>query len=215
MRALRALLLRLVALFTRERHDDDFARELDAHLEMHIEDNLRRGLSPQQARREALMKLGGVTQTKEIYRERRGVRLLENAWRDLRFAARMLRKNLAFTAVAVLVMALGIGASTAIFSVVYGVLLRPLPYPQPDKILRLWELNDKGHSSNFTEPNFVDLRNTSQSLEGLAEYYSSLLTVKAGNEPTRTSGAVVSQDFFRIMRTYPAIGRAFAAEDQR
>jgi predicted permease len=215
MRKLRAVLVRLAGVFRKGEDDQAFAQELETHLQMHIEENLQRGMNPQEARREALMKLGGIAQTEESHRERRGLPWIENPWRDLRFAARMLRKNPAFTVIALLVMALGIGASTAIFSVVYGVLLRPLPYPQPDKIIRLWELNAEGRRMNFTEPNFKDLRSTSQSLEGLAQFYTETLTVKVGAEPTRSTGAVVSRDFFQVMRVVPMLGRTFLPEDQR
>jgi predicted permease len=182
---------------------------------MHIEDGLRRGMSVHEARREALMKLGGIAQTQESYRERRGLPVVENLLRDLRFAARMLRKNPGFTAVAVLVMALGIGASTAIFSVVYGVLLRPLPYPKPDQIIQLWEVDAKGTRMNFTEPNFFDARSGSQTLEGLAECNAGAFTITGGAEPTRTAVGVVSRDFFKVMGVAPLLGHAFSPEDQR
>ncbi len=215
MRSLRALLLRVDGLFRKTQHDADLSSELESHLRMHIEENLRAGMSPEEARRQALIKLGGVEQTKEMVRERRGLPIFEISLRDLRFGARMLAKNAGFTFVAVFTLALGIGATTAIFSVVYGVLLRPLPYPKPDQIFQLWEVSAKGHRMNFTEPNFSDMRNTSQSLEGLAECNAGPFTITGGSEPTRTLAAVVSRDFFKVMGVSPLFGRGFHAEDQR
>src|SRR5712671_5282572 len=215
MRRVRGWLLRLGGLFGRERSERDLVAEMESHLQMHIEDNLRAGMSSEIARREALMKLGGVEQTKEIYRDRRGLPLIETLFQDLRFAARMLLKNPGFTAIAVLTLVLGIGATTAIFSVVYGVLLRPLPYPNPDQIVQLWEVNAKGGRMNFPEPNFTDIRSASQTLEALAECNAGPFTVTGGTEPTRTFAASVSRDFFKVMRVSPLLGRSFSPEDQR
>src|SRR6267143_543386 len=215
MRQMRAWLLRLGDLFGRTRREREFVAEMESHLQMHIEDNLRAGMNAEQARREALMKLGGVEQTKENYRERRGLPILEILLRDLRFGARMLAKNAGFTLIAVFTLALGIGATTAIFSVVYGVLLRPLPYAKPDQIFQLWEVNAKGKRVNFTEPNFSDMRSTSRSLEGLVECNAGPFTITGGSEPTRTLAAVVSRDFFKVMGVSPPFGRGFNAEDQR
>jgi len=135
MRKLRGWLVRWGGLFGKRRQERDLAEELDAHLQMGIDENLRRGMTPEEARRQALIKLGGIEQTKESYRDRRGFPWLESLLQDIRFGLRMLRKNPGFTAVAVLTLALGIGATTAIFTLVYSTLLRGLPYPEADRII--------------------------------------------------------------------------------
>jgi len=134
---------------------------------------------------------------------------------DLRYALRVLRKNPGFTFVTVFTLALGIGATTAIFGVVYGVLLRPLPYDKPDQIVQLWELNDRGNRMNFTDPNFEDIRSQSHSLQGLAEFGAGVESVSGGAEPTRTMVSSVSQDFFPLMRVQPVLGRSFLPENHR
>jgi hypothetical protein len=134
---------------------------------------------------------------------------------DIRYALRQLRKSPGFTTVAVLTLALGIGATTAIFSVVYGVLLRPLPYERPEQIVRLWETNAHGQRVSFTDPNFEDIRSQSQSLQGVAELRSGPEPVSGGSEPTQTMVAAVSRDFLSVMRVQPVLGRSFAPEDQR
>jgi putative ABC transport system permease protein len=138
-------------------------------------------------------------------------------WQDVRYGLRMLGKNPGATLVAVLTLALGVGATTAIFSVVYGVLLRPLPYPQPEQIVHLWEMNVQGGLMNFADPNFADLYLQNHSLQGLAQYsgMSSLESVSGGSEPTRAMTTYVSRDFFSVMGVRPVIGRAFAPDEQR
>ena len=134
---------------------------------------------------------------------------------DLRFAARVLLKNRGFTAIAIGTLALGIAATTAIFSVVYGVLLSPLPYPQPDKIVRVWETASDGHHMNFADPNFEDVRDQNHSLQAIAEYAAMLQSVSGGQQPTRTMVALASRGFFDVLGVQPVIGRAFAPEDHR
>src|SRR5690349_11073422 len=134
---------------------------------------------------------------------------------DLRYAFRSLLANPGFTTIAILTLALGIGATTAIFSVVYGVLLRPLPYEKPEQIVRLWEASTSGHQMNFADPNFDDLHAQNQTLQGLAEYTAVPAPVSGGSEPTRNTVAEVSQDFFSILRVQPVRGRSFTSDDQR
>src|ERR1700733_6945502 len=136
-------------------------------------------------------------------------RPMETMIQDLRYAWRMLTKNPGFTFVTVFTLALGIGATTAIFGVVYGVLLRPLPYEKPDQIVQLWEVSDHGSRMNFTDPNFEDMRSQGHSLQGLAEYAAWVQPVLGAAEPTRTMVASVSQDFFPLVRGQPVLGSGF------
>src|SRR6266567_8614312 len=133
---------------------------------------------------------------------------------DLRYGLRMLGRNPGFTAVAVLTLALGIGATSAIFSAVYGVLLRPLPYPKPDQIVELQEVSAQGQPMNFADPNFDDLRSQSRALAAATEYGAWVESVSGGSEPRRTMVASVSRDFFSVMGVEPIVGRAFGAQDQ-
>lgn len=214
MKALRALLSRLGESFQKDRRDRELSAEMESHLQLHIEDNLRAAMSAIEARRNALIKLGGVEQTKELLREQRGLPMLEVFLQDLRFGLRMLRKNPGFTAVAILTLALGIGATTAIFSVVYGVLLRPLPFEKSHQIVRMWEVNATGGRMNFADPNFADIRAQNHSLQGVAEYGAGLASVSGGAQPMRAMVASASSDFFSVMGVQPVFGRGFAPEDQ-
>src|SRR5205085_10750647 len=133
---------------------------------------------------------------------------------DLRYALRQLRRNMGSSAIAIGTLALGIGASTAIFSVVYGVLLSSLPYQKPDQIMQLWEVNSSGGHTRFADPNFEDMRSQTHSFAGMAEMYSGEAVVSAGETPDRINVAHVSKDFFSVMGVQPVVGRLFAAEEQ-
>ncbi|HKN35712.1 MAG TPA: ABC transporter permease [Terriglobales bacterium] len=139
---------------------------------------------------------------------------MEGFLHDLRHAFRVLRKNPSFSTIAMLTLAIGIGATTSIFSVVYGVLLRPLPYENPDRIVELREVNEQGGRMQFADPNFEDIRTQSRCLRGLAEYRAMTVSIGGGSQPTRTMVAAVSTDFFSIMRVEPVLGRNFSPDDQ-
>ncbi len=141
--------------------------------------------------------------------------MMDNFLKDIRYAARVLTKNAGMTAIMVFTLALAIGATTAIFSVVYGVLLRPLPYPNPDRIVALFEVNYKGGNMNLADPNFNDLRTLNRSLQAAAEYRMDVTSISGGAEPARAGIGEVSADFFKAIGVQPAIGRGFVAEDQR
>jgi ABC-type antimicrobial peptide transport system permease subunit len=140
---------------------------------------------------------------------------LEGLTQDFRYGFRRIRKNPVYAVVSVLTLALGIGASTAIFSVAYGVLLRPLPYYKSDQIVRMWEVNPRGRRMQFADPNSEDMRAQNRSLQGLAEMRPAEASVTVGNEPARVRAAYVSQDFFSVMGVQPVIGRLFSPDEQR
>ncbi len=134
---------------------------------------------------------------------------------DLLYGLRILKKSPIYTFISVLTLALGIGASTAIFSVVYGILLRPLPYDNPDQIVRVWELDARGRRMRFADPNLEDLRTQARSLQGLAAMRSAEAAVSVNDTAARVRVASVSADFFTVMGVRPVVGRLFASEEQR
>ncbi len=224
MRRLRALFLRLGGLFSRERQERELVAEMDSHLHMHIEDNLRAGMSPENARRDALMKLGGVEQAKQSYRDRRGLPLLEMLLQDLRFGLRILRKNPGFTVVAVLTLALGIGANTAIFSAMNVVLLRFLPVPRPERLVCLHYTTQPSGTSqtgfgdlSLSESTFEALRSQRQVFSDLVAFVPlsfSKTVVRSGDSVEEVSTDMVSGNFFSGLGVVPARGRVLGPGDE-
>ena len=141
--------------------------------------------------------------------------MTDGIWQDFRYGLRVLWKNRVYTIVSLITLGLGIGASTAIFSVVYGVLLRPLPYPQPKQIVRVWEADGRGRKMQFADPNFDDMRAQVHSLQSMAELSSAEGTVAVENAPDRVRIAQVSADFFSVLGVQPLLGRVFGSEEQR
>jgi hypothetical protein len=157
---MQTLVSRIRTWLSPRRVDQEFEQELQTHLDLLTQENIGRGMVPAEARRAALLRLGGVTQLKETNRELQGLPFLETFLQDVRFALRMLRKNPGFTTIAVLTLALGIGANTAIFSVVFAVLLKPLPFAQPEQPVTVFEAQpQEGVMGNgWSYPNFAELR---------------------------------------------------------
>jgi predicted permease len=210
----RAWLSRLGGLFGKQERDRELAAELESHLQFHIDDNVRAGMSQNEARRQALLKLGSVEATKEAYRERRGVPLLEQTWQDVKFGVRMLLKNPAFTVVGLLALTLGIGANTALFSVVYGVLLRPLPYREGHRLVVLEQPAPRVGIENaaFSVREINDYRARTHNFEQLEEYHG-MNFILLGPKPDRVRTGVVSHGFFGMLGVKPLLGRDFGAAD--
>jgi putative ABC transport system permease protein len=202
-------------LFLSRRVDTDLDQEVHSHLEMLVEESIRAGMPPEAARRAARIELGGIDQVKERVREERVGNWLRSVTSDCRYGARQLRKNPGFTFVAVLTLALGIGATTAIFSVVYGVLLRPLPYFESNRIMAVYEVTSKGRPSRLADPNFDDFRDQSRSFQAIAKYTDDVASVSGASQPTRTTVAAVSPDFLKVFGIQPILGRDFSPSDAK
>ncbi len=215
LRQLRGWLMRLFGLLHRKQREREFAEELESHLALHIEDNLRAGLSPEEARRVALVKLGGVTQVQELHREQRGLPMLEILFQDLRFGLRMLRKNPGFTFIAVLTLALGIGANTLIFTLVNAVLLRPLAFPQSERIVRVFETSRTWNESTISPPNFIDWQAQQTAFERLAAFQGATFDLTGQDGIEQIAGMRVSADFFPLLGVNAVRGRSFSPEDDK
>src|SRR2546428_745838 len=214
MRKLRELFLRFGGLFNKQRRDRELEDEIESHLQLHIEDNLRLGMTLEEARRQAMIQFGGIESTKEAHRDQRGLPLLETLWQDVRYGARMLRRNPGFTAAAVLTLALGIGATTAIFSLINAVLLEPLPYEQSGQLVNLWEMRPDGKSGDVSPGAFMDWREYSASFEGVSSVRDTAANLTGTGQPERINGLRVSPNFLSILREQPNIGRGFLPEEE-
>jgi len=212
---LNKLKTKLRALLRKSEMERELDEELRYHVEEQTEQNIRLGMNPEEARQSALKSFGGVEQAKERSRDARGVRWLEDLWQDLRYGARMLLKNPSFTFVAVITLTLGIGANTAIFSLVEALLLRPLPYAEPDRLVLLSEKGSAGERNNIPYPNFSDWRERAQSFEGMASIRKQTLNLTGIDKPVSLNGRTVNWNFFHLLGVQPQLGRLFVAEDDR
>jgi len=218
MRRLRAIWMRWLDLLRRGRAENEIDAELASHIAMHTADGVRAGLSEAEARRRALIRLGGVEQARQAYRERRGLPWLESLARDLRFGVRTLAKHPAVTGIAVLSIGLGIGANATIFSMVSRFVLRPAPVGDPVTLLALntWQKGDRC-CNNFPWPLYTDLRQDAKSYSDLAGYYELVpASISGSGEPERVWGQAVTTNFFDVAEIPMVIGRGFvSAEDSQ
>jgi hypothetical protein len=217
VRRLLAYGVRLAGLFTAGKRAREFHAELESHLEMHIDDNLRRGMSPDEARRRALIALGGLQGLRDRYRDRGSIPPMESFTQDLRFALRMLRKAPSFTATAVVILALGIGANGVIFGFVNAVLLKPLNNGRHAELTGLYS-GDRTRPDAFrlfSYPEFVDIRRRNNVF---AELFAESKTRAGVTENGLTRSAIasyVSANYFRALGATPAIGRFFTGEEEQ
>lgn len=211
MRKVRELILRLGGLFNKQRKDRDFDQEMESHLQMHIEDNLRLGMTPQEARRQAMIKLGGIESTKEAYRDQRGLPVLETLWKNIWYGARMLRKNPGFTLVAIGSLAIGLALSASTLAVVNAYLLRSLPYPTAHRVYHLryappGPYEPRGMTS-------IDWKSLSDVVEDSITSSGAPFHLMDDDGLRRVRGLQASSGFIRGLGVEPVIGRFFVEEE--
>jgi putative ABC transport system permease protein len=199
----------------RAKWDEERENELQAYLDLETEENIARGMTPEEARYAARRKLGNPSLIREEIYRMNSLTFIESLWQDVRCGLRMLRKNAGFAMIAVLTLALGIGANTAIFSVIHAVLLRPLPYDHPDRITLVRESNPgKGFEQfSVSPPNYMDWKNGVGVFEQMASMSRSQFSYTGGAEPERLVGARVAASFFSVLGAQPELGRTFLPED--
>jgi len=212
---LRAWLLRFKGLFLKNARERELTEELESHLQMHIDDNIHAGMSPQEARRVAVMKLGGVDQTKEAYRDRATIPFLESAVQDLRFTLRQLRKNPAFTVTATAMVALGIGASVAIFAFVDAALIKPLPYKDPSRLLYVTETTPDIPRGVISYPDYLDWKKLNGVFDSLDVYNQRGYVISTPGGVEMIDSARVTAGFFRTLGVGPVLGRDFAEGEDK
>lgn len=219
MKSLRRLLARLRSLPTSQAQDDRLREEIEEHIALQTAENLRAGLSAIEARRQALVRFGGVQQTLEQHRESRGLPRLELLMQDLRFALRTLRRDRGFTIVAVLILALGIGANIAVFSVVNTILLRPLPFRDAERLVRIVEkeagTNESGRT--YTADATQDFQEQNRSFQSVSGYFAFTgpdnFKLVGNGQPLPVTGILVAEGFFRTLGVEPSLGRLFRHEE--
>src|SRR5467141_2365054 len=208
---LRMFLRRLAALFRRGRLEDDLDAELRSHLEMAVERNLRKGMTAADARREALLSLGGLEQAKELYRDQRGLPMIETTLQDLRFGLRMLRRSPGVSALAILCLTLGIGANAAVFSWVEGILFRPYPAVAHQEQLLALTGTARGESgpTGTSWPDILDLQRSCTLFDSFIVTKIMGTTLNVGDRAEVTTGSIVSANYFDAIGVHPVLGRGF------
>ena len=200
----------LQRLLHRKRLERQLQAELQDHLERQISENLRAGMSRDEARRSAYLHFGGLEQIREDCRDARGMRWLDMIYQDIRFACRTLVKSAGFTIAAVCTLALGIGANTAIFSIINGVILRLLPYREPSRLVAVQEqLRTSSEDYAFSYPDFLDCARASRSFQGIAAWRNSGVNISAPGEPEYIRARQVSAGFLSVLGVDRFLGASF------
>ena len=214
MKTLRAWITRLSGMFSKQNRERDFADEIESHVQMHVDDNLRAGMSPEEARRQALLQLGGVEQVRQNYRERATIPFLEGLVQDLRFSWRQLIKNPGFACTAILVLALGMGASVAIFAFVDAALIKPLPYRDPNRLVNATESVAMIPRANLSYPDYLDWKSRNHVFSSLDVWNERGYMLRTADGVQLVPGVRVSDGFFSTLGVAPLLGRNFyAGED--
>ncbi len=214
MRIVRAFWKRVAAFFFRDKADAEIRAELESHIALHTEDNLRAGMSAGEARRQALIRLGGMDQAREAVRVQRGIAWVESLAQDVRFSVRMLRKSPGFTIVGVLTLALGIGANTAIFSVIDGLLLRDLPVRQPSQLVQIAQMQGNGRPSPLTYPMFQYIEQRQGVFSDVFGWLGDgMFPVGVGNSQSLNDVWMVTGNFYSSLGVSPVVGRLIAPSD--
>ena len=214
MRSANRWFARIRNFMTGRRGDERLREEMEQHLAMQTEENIRAGMPPGRGPRQARLKLGGVETIREQFHAEEGLPFLETLLQDLRFAFRVLRKSPGFAVTVVITLALGIGANTAIFSIVYGVVFRPLPYPHPQRIVELTESSPRGSDEeDVTYQEMQFLQEHGSPFQFLTGYTVQGYNLSVGNKTERVKGQPVSTDYFHVLGINPLLGRDFLAEE--
>ncbi len=215
---LRMLASRIAALLGKDRAEREMNEEMQSHLAMQIEENLKKGMSPDEARRAALRSFGGVEQAKEAYRDQRGLPFLETLFQDLRYGLRILAKNPGFTAVAVLTLALGIGANSTIFTVVNAALIHPLPFRDANRLVTQWgNFPAIGYSGPLRtcDRDYAGWRDQNQVFDQIGAYGDWTVSMTGAGDPVRLLGAQTTASLFPMLGMSPAIGRGFSSDEEQ
>jgi putative ABC transport system permease protein len=215
--SIRMLAARIAGLFAGHRQDQDFDDELSSHLEMLTDENIRHGMAPAEAQRAARVRLGGFTQLKETNRNLRGLPMIETFFQDIRYALRILRKNPGFTVLAILTLALGIGANTAVFSVASAFLRKPVSFPELNRLVMVLELAPQQTVgwSQVSPATYLDWKKQSHSFEELAAWQYLGWNLTGNGDPEKLNGARVSSNFFQTLGILPIMGRSFRPDEDQ
>ena len=217
--SLREAFNRIRSWFRKNRLDQELNQDMASHLEMAVEENIRRGMSVEEARRRALVRFGGLQQSRELHRESRGLPWIDILMQDLRFTWRTLKRDYGFTTVAVLILALGIAANITVFSVVNTILLRPLPFPDSQDLVRIVEKNAPSGESGrtYTADATQDFQQQNHSFQSVSGYFAFTgpdnFKLVGNSQPLPVTGMLVAESFFRTLGVQPSLGRLFKSEE--